>query len=368
MNVTILGLSITSSWGNGHATTYRSLVKGLRKRGHRVIFFERDTPWYSSNRDMPDPDFCKVALYHSVDELRIYREIIEKSDLVILGSYVPEGIAVGEWLITTTTGVKAFYDIDTPVTLSALRKNECMYLSPSLVPGFDLYLSFTAGPCLGIFENEYHSPAARKFYCSVDPELYYPVKSDTKWDLGYLGTYSDDRQPALDKLLITPARRWHEGRFVVAGPQYPGSISWPENVRRIEHLPPALHNEFYNSQKFTLNITRKDMVAMGYSPSVRLFEAAACGVPVISDWWEGLDKIFMPGEEILISGGQEDTLKYLKNLTGEERLKIGGRARKVVLEHHTGEKRAIELESYVEEVKKDPERSRRIPSDQDHLR
>lgn len=351
MNIAILGLSITSSWGNGHATTYRSLAKALRKRRHDVTFFERDMPWYSVNRDMPDPEFCNLVLYHSADELEKYRETIENADLVIMGSYVPDGIRVGEWLVNTAKGIKAFYDIDTPVTLAALRNNSCKYLSPSLIPEFDIYLSFTAGPCLGIFENEFGSPSARKFYCSVDPELYFPLKSIKKWDLGYLGTYSDDRQPALEKLLITTAARWPEGKFVVAGPQYPDSIFWPVNVLRIEHLPPALHNGFYNSQRYTLNITRKDMVSMGYSPSVRLFEAAACGVPVISDWWEGLDTIFRPGEEILISYDPEDTLKHLSKLNENERIIIGENAKRIVLENHTGEKRAIELESYVEEVR-----------------
>ena len=51
MNIVIIGLSITSSWGNGHATTYRSLIKGLRKRGHKVHFLERDVPWYANQRD-----------------------------------------------------------------------------------------------------------------------------------------------------------------------------------------------------------------------------------------------------------------------------------------------------------------------------
>jgi spore maturation protein CgeB len=299
---------------------------------------------------MPDPDFCNVELYNSVSELEKYKGIVGESDIVILGSYVPDGIAVGEWLINNSTGVKAFYDIDTPVTLSALRTNTCKYLLPSMIPEFDLYLSFTAGPCLDIFVNEFGSPSAKKFYCSVDPELYYPIKSRIKWDLGYIGTYSEDRQPALDNLLITPAKRWSQGKFVVAGPQYPDSIKWPFNIMRIEHLPPALHTGFYNSQRFTLNITRKDMVSMGYSPSVRLFEAAACGVPVISDWWEGLDTIFRPGKEILTARDSDESLLFLSQITESERLEIGENARNIVLEYHKGEKRAQELEFYFAEA------------------
>jgi spore maturation protein CgeB len=348
MKITILGLSITSSWGNGHATTFRSLVKGLHNLGHSVVFFERDVPWYSANRDMPDPQFCRVVLYNSVSELALYSAEITGADLVIVGSYVPDGTDASRYVLENATGIKAFYDIDTPVTLAKLRSGSCRYLSPELIPLFDLYLSFSAGPVPDIFEKEFGSPAARQLYCSVDPVLYYPVQTDKIWDLGYLGTYSDDRQPVLDKLLSEAAVKYRQGRFVVAGPQYPPSIVWPGNVERIEHLPPDRHVEFYNSQKYTLNITRRDMVTMGYSPSVRLFEAAACSVPVISDRWEGLDTIFTPGDEILIAQTSEDTVRYLTYITEEQRLEIGFNARRKVLEKHTGEQRAKELENYFE--------------------
>ncbi|MGE5353176.1 MAG: glycosyltransferase, partial [Acidobacteriota bacterium] len=137
---------------------------------------------------------------------------------------------------------------------------------------------------------------------------------------------------------------------IVAGPQYPDTIQWPPNVERIYHLNPSEHRNFYNSQRFTLNITRADMIKAGYSPSVRLFEAAACGTPIISDYWEGLDTIFNLNEEILISRSPEDTLKFLKNFPEEERLKISSRARTRVLQAHTAMHRAQELENYILEM------------------
>jgi spore maturation protein CgeB len=354
MKITIIGLSITSSWGNGHATTYRSLVKGLKQRGHNVVFLERNVPWYASNRDMPEADFCKVILYDSVTELKDgLSDYIEEADVVITGSYVPEGILVGGLVQERASGIRAFYDIDTPVTLASMRKGTCEYLAPNLIPGYDLYLSFTAGRCLDIFEHEFGSPAARPLYCSVDPDLYYPVEEEKQWDLGYLGTYSEDRQFALNKLFIDTAHKWKKGKFVVAGPQFPKTIIWPENVERIEHLPPDSHVKFYNSQRYTLNVTRKDMVRMGYSPSVRLFEAAACGVPIISDYWEGIDSIFTPGKEILISASADDTLNYLRKLSDKERHRLGENARKIILEKHTGNKRAAELEQLIVERQND---------------
>lgn len=351
LEIVILGLSITSSWGNGHATTYRALARELRARGHHVLFLERNTEWYAANRDLPRPPYAKVALYDTLAELRErYSRAIGQADAVIVGSYVQEGAAIGDWVTGTAEGVTAFYDIDTPVTMANLAQQDLDYLSRSLIPKYQLYLSFTGGPLLKRIEQEFGSPMARPLYCSVDTTLYYPEERAEQWHLGYMGTYSEDRQPGLDELLLEPARNWAGGRFVVAGPQYPKSIRWPKNVRRFTHLSPQRHRGFYNAQRFTLNITRGDMIEAGYSPSVRLFEAAACGTPIISDYWEGLDSFFKPNEEILISDSCEETLYYLLETSEAERQKIGERARRRVLAQHTAKHRAQELESYFLDV------------------
>ncbi len=346
----ILGLSITSSWGNGHATTWRALVRELTRRGHDVLFLERDKPWYAANRDLPTPPWGRTELYDSVEELKArYGPELARADVAILGSYVPEGIEVGRWLTQTAGGATAFYDIDTPVTLAALERGDCDYLEPGLIAMFDLYLSFTGGPTLRRIEEKWGSPMARALYCSVDTELYGPRPVQARWDAGYMGTWSADRQPGLERLLLEAARRRPAGRFVVAGPQYPAGIDWPRNVERIEHLPPDRHADFYNAQRFTLNLTRADMIAAGWSPSVRLFEAAACGVPIISDWWEGLDRFFEPGREILVAREAADTLAWL-DMKEEARRELGGRARGRVLAAHTAAHRAGELEHHALEA------------------
>jgi len=348
MKIVIIGLSITSSWGNGHATTYRALVKELSKLGHDILFLEKDVPWYAPHRDLPDPEFCRLGLYKTNDELwQDYHAEVAGADAVIVGSYVQQGVEVGQWVLETATGIKAFYDIDTPVTLAKLERGDYEYISPSLIAQYDMYLSFTGGPVLQHLENYYGSPAAKALFCSVDPEHYYPEEKTTEWELGYLGTFSTDRQPTVNELLCKTAIALPEGRFVVAGPQYPDAVNWPINVERIEHLPPALHRDFYNKQKFTLNVTRADMIAAGYSPSVRLFEAAACGVPIISDYWDGLTSIFEEGKEILIARSYDDVLGHLK-ISDEERTAIGNNARKKILKYHTAKARAAELVAYFE--------------------
>jgi spore maturation protein CgeB len=348
LDIVFLGLSITSSWGNGHASTYRGLVRELAGRGHRVRFLERDRPWYAENRDLPHPPGAETHVYSSLDELFIdHGSAVRGADAVIVGSYVPDGVAVGEWVTEAATGVTAFYDIDTPVTLAKLRSGDAHYLSRDLVRRYDLYLSFAGGPTLEVIEREFASPYARPLYCSVDPSQYHPDDATERWALGYLGTYSDDRQPALERLLIEPARTCGMLGFAVAGPQYPDAIAWPSNVERVEHLPPSDHRWFYNSQRFTLNVTRAAMVEAGYSPSVRLFESAACGTPAITDFWPGLDAFFAIDEEIVVAHDARDVVEALRGMRAGEAEQIGQRARERVLRSHTAAHRAAELESYL---------------------
>lgn len=348
MRIVVLGLSLSSSWGNGHATTFRALLKALAGRCHDILFLERDVPWYRGNRDIADPDYCKLEFYHSVEELKHWRADIRKADAVIVGSYVPEGVEVGRYVQRTAGGVVAFYDIDTPVTLAKLERGDFEYLSPEIIPGYHLYLSFTGGPTLERIEQQFGSPMARALYCSVDPEAYPPLSARKKWDLTYLGTYSDDRQPTLQKLLIDPARRLPHLRFCVAGPQYPEDIDWPANVERIDHLAPADHPAFYAASRYTLNITRADMIAAGWSPSVRLFEASACATPVISDKWDGIDSLFLPGHEIILADSCEEVVARLA--TDADASAIGKAARQRILSCHTADHRASELERAIEEV------------------
>jgi spore maturation protein CgeB len=348
LRIVILGLSITSSWGNGHATTYRALVRELVALGHEVLFLERDVPWYATNRDLPAPPYGRTELYRSQRELkRRFAANVRNADLVVVGSYVPEGAAIGEWVTRTAQGVTAFYDIDTPVTLARLSRGEVEYLTRALIPRYHLYLSFTGGPILERLEQDYGAQAARALYCSVDPGTYYPEPAVLRYDLAYMGTYSADRQRTLTQLLADPARMWWEGGFAVAGPQYPARIRWPANVRRIEHIPPDRHRAFYASQRFTLNVTRSDMIASGYSPSVRLFEAAACGTPIISDAWNGIDEILEPGREVLLARSARDVLEVVQDMPESDRLALAARARERILAEHTAAHRAEELVALV---------------------
>jgi spore maturation protein CgeB len=349
MHGVILGLSITSSWGNGHATTYRGLARELHARGHRITFLERDQPWYAENRDLPSPPYARAEIYASLEELKErFSEEVRRADFVMVGSFVPDGVAVGEWVTHTCRGLSMFYDIDTPVTLAGLENGETPYLAPALIPRYDLYLSVTGGPTLERIRKQYGARHVGALYCSGDPELYFQQQAETRWDLGYVGTCSADRRPVLEALLVEAARRRPRMRFAVAGPHCPDdTLAWPDNVQRIQHLVPDIHRAFYNRQRFTLNVTRADMVAAGYSPSTRLFEAAASGTPLISDYWEGLESFFVPGEEVLLARSTADVLRFLTCTSEDQRRSIGRRARARVLAEHTAAHRAMQLEAHM---------------------
>jgi len=250
---------------------------------------------------------------------------------------------------TTARNLTAFYDIDTPVTLAQLARGRCAYLDAQLIPRYDLYLSFTGGPTLDLLRDQYGAHA-RPFYCAVDPTRYAPLDVPMPFALGYLGTYSADRQPALEELLLRPASIMPECKFAVVGAQYPAAIAWPQNVEHVEHLGPSEHRYFYNRQRYTLNLTRVDMIEAGWSPSVRLFEAAACGTPIISDHWPGLDSLFTPEREILIARDHRDVVRWLRELPEDCRREIGAAGRRRVLAEHTAAHRVETLERYVDRI------------------
>ncbi|CUH13293.1 hypothetical protein JSE7799_00243 [Jannaschia seosinensis] len=343
-DIVILGLSLSSSWGNGHATTWRSLLKGVAAHGKRVLFLERDVPWYADHRDLPEPDFCDLEFYQDLDELDgRWGETIANAPAVIVGSYVPEGVEALDLVLARAHGPVLFYDIDTPVTLATLSRGEEAYIHPRQIPNLSAYLSFSGGPALERLTEKYGARCAVAFHCCADESHYRPVDAERRWDLGYLGTYSPDRQPTLDRLLLEPARRLPHRRFVVAGPQYPADIDWPANVDRIEHLPPSEHPAFYAAQRYTLNVTRADMIAAGWSPSVRLFEAGACGTPVISDDWPGLTELLPDGDAILVAHSAEDVVNALEVPDDVQRDRLAQEARRRILENHTGHARAGQL-------------------------
>ncbi len=358
MKITIFGLTVTSSWGNGHATPYRAILRALARRGHRVVFFEKDVEYYRLRRDFAECDYCEVRLYGAWDDIsREARRTAAESDVVIHASYCPEGARIIDEVLEVGGPLHVFYDLDTPVTLRNLADRDLEYLRRAQIPAFDLYLSWTGGNSLRELETHWGARSARPLYGCVDPDLYFRVspRQDFSCRLSYMGTYAADRQEKLDSLFLEPSRRLPQSQFVLAGTLYPWGWQWGDNVRRFDHVPPSEHPAFYSSSRATLNITRHDMARVGYCPSPRLFEAAACQSVVVSDRWPGLDAFFSDREEIFVVETAEDVMRVL-TLSEGELGRIAARARDRTLSENTGEQRAEYLLACLEVARNRPAR------------
>lgn len=359
MHIVVFGLTVSSSWGNGHATLWRALLKALAKRGHTLTFYERDVSWYADTRDSWSPPAgIALRLYSAFDDIRVEAaRDLSRADLGMFTSYCPDGPDAAGLILNSNAAIKCFYDLDTPVTLTALRSGEPVdYLPQEGLSAFDLVLSYTGGKALTELQSRLGARTVAPLYGSVDPEAHFPVAplDQFRGVLSYLGTYAADRQLALETLFLEPARRMPGETFQLAGAQYPDIFSSLHNIAFVPHLPPQLHPAFFCSGRATLNITRGVMAEYGYCPSGRLFEAAACGAPILSDGWTGLEMFFKPGEEILRVDSADDVVQAL-SLSDSTLRKIANAARERTLANHTAERRVMELEDICNRVAARPQ-------------
>ncbi len=348
MKIVVFGLAISSSWGNGHATLWRGLFRAMVKRGHLPVFFERDTGYYRAHRDLSDMQGVALHIYSDWDSVReLAAQELASADVGMVTSYCPDAIAASELVLGSRLPVRCFYDLDTPVTLDALDRGERVpYLPEGGLGGFDLVLSYTGGAALDQLRTRLGARRVAPLYGSVDLEIHRPIQRAREFDISYMGTFAEDRQQALQDLFIEPARLLPEYKFLLGGAQYGPDFPWTRNMYFKQHLPPAEHAGFYCSSNLTLNVTRRAMKHMGYCPSGRLFEAAACGVPILTDVWEGIEDFFVPGEEILTAANTGEAMQAIA--LGESRLRaVAKAAREKTMEHHTAECRVRELEQVV---------------------
>jgi spore maturation protein CgeB len=352
MKLVVFGLTISSSWGNGHATLWRGLCRALAVEGHQVVFFERDVSYYAGARDYAEIPGGRLVLYQDWAEAAgVAQAELADSDAAMVTSYCPDALAAGD-LLLDAPGLHVFYDLDTPVTLGRLlRGEEVSYIGPNGFADFDLVLSFTGGRALDLLREQLGAKQVAPLYGHVDPEVHRPAPRNETYrsDLSYLGTYSADRQETLESLFVLPARARPDLRFLVGGAQYPQDFPWNDNIYFVRHLPPSEHPAFFSSSRVTLNVTRRDMAAMGWCPSGRLFEAAACGTPLITDTWDGLEAFFEPDKEILVARSDSDVLSALKQEPASLQA-MAARARDRVLAQHTSAHRARELVSLLQET------------------
>jgi spore maturation protein CgeB len=352
MRLVIFGLTVSSSWGNGHATLWRGLCKALSRSGHEIEFFERDVSYYANHRDLKAPETYKLTFYSDWNSVLSRAQFaVTRADAAVVTSYCPDAQAASD-LVLGSGAAKVFYDLDTAVTLETLRsEGKVDYIPRQGLGQFDLVLSYVGGRALDQLRNLLGARRVAPLYGSVDPDLHKPVPKSSHYDsdLSYLGTYAADRQHTLQELFLKPAQALPEKKFLLGGAQYPDDFPWNENVWFVQHVPPREHPAFYCSSRATLNVTRAAMANVGYCPSGRLFEAAACEAPIVSDTWPGLDDFFEPGRELLIAENSGDVVDALSK-NPEELRSVGRSARKRVLSAHTAQHRSDELVDLLESV------------------
>jgi spore maturation protein CgeB len=323
----------------------------LSARSHQVVFFERDVPYYRSTRDLWSLVSGKLVLYESfASVLPEAMASVRDADVALVTSYCPDACEAKNLLLSEARGLKVFYDLDTPVTLAALERGSWpTYLDQDGLSVFDLVLSFTGGRALDELEQKLGARHVETLYGHVDPEVHRPVAASPCFAgaLSYLGTYAEDRRAAFDELFLAVALARPEQRFVLGGSMYPNFEQLPSNVTHFSHVSPASHAELFGSSDFTLNITRGSMKQFGHCPSGRLFEAAASGASLLSDWFEGLEHFFEPGSEVLVVRNRDEVLRAL-SLSRSARQKLARNARHRVLAEHTADHRARQLETILE--------------------
>lgn len=358
MKIAIFGLTISSSWSNGHATLWRGLCKSLVALGHEFIFFEHDVPDYANARDWPSlpPELSgsRLVLYTDWSAIEpCAQHELSDCDAAIVSSYCFDSQAATDAILDAQQPLAVFYDLDTPITLDALRSGKHVpYVPQRGLRDFDLVLSYTGGAALEALRSDLGAHRVRALYGHVDPQIHQPVPAVDRYRaaLSWLGAYSADRQTMLQELFVSPARLRPGLKFLIGGAQYPDHSPWSSNVFFVHHLPPQEHAAFFSSSRLTLNVTREPMARMGWCPSGRLFEAAACGAAVLSDEWCGLDDFYTPGQQVLVAHNMADTLAAL-DMSDAELAAIGRAARERTLDEHTSRHRAISLIGFLEELR-----------------
>jgi len=344
MNIAVFGLTVSSEWGNDHAKHWRGLGRALAKLGVRLTFFEKHHASFADARDgvtFPGIDVVLYDEWHAVE--RTARAAVANADAAIVTSLCPDGPEAAD-LVRARSRFAIFYDLDTPVTLGSLDDDRAGYLPRDGMIGFDLVLSSTGGPALEALARRLGADPVWPLYAGVDADAFAAEPSARRPEvaLSYLGTYAPDRQWLLASLFLEAARRLPQRSFLIGGAQYPHDYPWTPNTIFVRHVDPRRHRQFYAAAPLTLNVTRASMARMGYCPSSRLFEAAACETAVLSDIWDGIETFFSPPDEILLAQSADDVIGAI-GLGDAELGRIGRRARERVLHEHSTAHRAGEL-------------------------
>ncbi len=353
LDIIVIGETLHSTYHNNLATNYRALIRELARLGHTVFFVEAQQEVYRVNRDLPSAPYCEYAKFADLDMLSDqFVDAVRVADLVILGSGVPDCAAIAEWLLATAEGVLVYLDYQPFHLLADLRQAPVANRAMQVLAGFDLFLGSAGIPVLREIQQTIPCKSVASFWGVVDQFLYYRTDGPKDYALGYLGNFHPEKMAALQEMIFEPARTRPGRRYVIAGENFAaaGTTAEPAALAINHYVPTTQHVEFFNRLHYSLHIAHPLAQKVGYSPPPLLLEAAACGVPVITRHWVGMEEFLVPYEEIFVAENAAEVSDILDTVSTKERLRRAERARRRVMVEHAPSVRAAQLVRHVSEA------------------
>lgn len=354
MRLSFYGSSLVSSYWNGAATYYRGLLASLARLGYRITFFEPDAYGRQQHCDIADPDYARVVVYPA-SEAGLRDALAEGLDAEV----VVKASGVGVFDDTLLQAVahdsapgslRFFWDVDAPATLAELAATPDHMLH-ALLPRLDGVFTYGGGEPV---VEAYRRAGARRclpVYNGLDRSTHFPVEPDERFaaDLAFLGNRLPDREARVEEFFFEPARLLPDRRFLLGGAGW-DDVRLPANVRYLGHVASADHNAFNATPRAVLNISRQSMADVGFSPATRVFEAAGAGACLITDFWDGIELFFVPGQEILVARSGVEVARLLQGLEPAAAAETGRRALRRARESHDYLRRAQQVHKALQEL------------------
>lgn len=348
MNIAFFGSSLLSAYWNGAATYYRGIIRALDALGYRVTFYEPDAFDRQQHRDIEPPAWARSVVY-AANEREVYDALdaARSADLIVKAS----GVGVFDELldgavldIRRSGGLTAYWDVDAPATLDAMRADVAHPLRRH-IPQYDFVFTYGGGMPVVRGYSSFGARLCVPIYNALDPDTHYPVPPDPRFagDLGFLGNRLPDREARVDEFFFRAAAASPGRTFILGGNGWEDKPK-PESVRYVKHVYTKDHNAFNCSPAMVLNISRESMARYGYSPATRVFETAGAGACLVTDAWEGIEMFLEPWSEVLVAQSGDEVAKLVRDVPPAKARAIGEAARRRVLAEHTYTHRAQQLD------------------------
>jgi spore maturation protein CgeB len=356
LDIAYFGSSLVSSWWNGAATYYRGLVRGLADLGHRVTFYEPIAYERQEHRDIPDPEWAEIVVYPAADEEAVRATVAGARDADVIiktsGVGVFDDVLADAVVATASRGgaVSMFHDVDAPATLAELESDPSHPMR-ALLPQFHSVLTYGGGRPVKERYGALGACRVELIYNALDPATHHRVPEDARFaaDVSLLANRLPDRERRIDEFFLAVAAEVPDRRFLLGGNGWDDK-AMPANVRWIGHVGTADHNAFNCSATAVLNVTRDSMVANGWSPATRVFEAAGVGACLITDAWDGIDAFLEPGVEVLVAADGGEVAERVRALDPAVARAIGKAAAERLLGEHTYRHRAATMDELLREA------------------